>query len=76
MVEPATATQHPYTCRLADGSVVGGSYDNISAVTIACSYWNVIQTLTPDTTGKHIVTVYDDTDTAIAVIGRSAPDPG
>jgi len=70
MSEPVSqGTAHPFTCELPDGSVVGGSYDNISAVTIACSYFNTVQTLTPDTTGKHVVTVYDDTRTPIAVIG-------
>jgi len=68
------STQHPYRCMLPDGSLVGGSYDNISAVTIACAYFNVVQTMAPDTTGGHIVTVLDDTDTPIAVIGRNPPD--
>jgi hypothetical protein len=63
---------HPFTCKLPDGSVIGGSYDNLSAVTIACTLYAIIQAANPTTTGSHQVSVHDATDTVIAVIGRGA----
>jgi len=65
--------QHPfkvYTMNADDtkNTFVGGSYDNISAVTIACAIWTSSQNYNP-TTG-FAVGVYDDTDTVIAFLGR------
>ena len=71
MSEPA-ATTHPFKCKLPDGTFVGGSYDSISAVTIACAAFTTMQTLNP-TAGTHQITVFDSADVAIAYIGR-APD--
>jgi len=49
------------------GDWLGGSYDNISAVTIACTVFAELQ--------RHyqteaLVGVFDDTDTPIAFIGK------
>ena len=63
---------HPFKCQLPDGTVVGGSYDNASAVTIACALYAVAQGYSPTTSGSHQITVLDTTDTVIAVIGRGA----
>jgi hypothetical protein len=49
------------------GAMVGGSYDNISAVTIACAAWSTVQGYSPSTHRKLVI--YDATDTAIAFIG-------
>lgn len=46
----------------------GGSYDNISAVTIACALYQSLQGYNPAT--ENAVTVHDETDTAIAYVGR------
>jgi len=73
--EQAAATTHPFKCKLPDGTLVGGSYDNISAVTIACAYFQTLQQLSPAAAGLHQIVVYDSTDVAIAVIGTSAPPP-
>jgi len=70
MSEPAGQTTHPFVCKLPDGTVVGGSYDNISAVTIACALYGVIQHANFTTDGSHVVTVYDDAGTAIAQVGK------
>jgi len=70
----AAALNHPYKCRLPDGTFVGGSYDDISAVTIAAAYYQVLQILVPEGTGQHSVIVYDDTDTPIAIVGKD-PNP-
>ena len=76
MTEAVSSVQHPFGCYTLnlDGSkktLVGGSYDNISAVTIACSVYAAIQAYSP--TDKRQLAVFDETDTMIAVIG-SAPD--
>jgi len=63
---------HPFKCKLPDGSVVGSSYDNLSAVMIASSYFAMLQQMSPQTGGVHAVTVYDASDVAIAVIGKEA----
>jgi len=70
MSEPAANTVHPFKCKLPDGTIVGGSYDNLSAVTIACTLYAVIQGQNFTTTGSHIITVEDDTGTVIAQVGR------
>jgi len=45
---------------------LGGSYDNISAVTIACAVFNALQ----EGYQKHaLVAVFDGSDNAIAFIG-------
>ena len=51
--------------------VVGGSYDNISAVTIACSVFQVRQSKGTDE--WLMVGVFDSTDTLIARIGKQRP---
>jgi len=71
---PVQSLQHPFPCYTLnpDGSqkmLVGGSYDNISAVTIACAIYVAIQSYSPH--DKRQVGVFDDTDTLIAVVGAS-----
>jgi len=70
MSEPVAQTTHPFTCKLPDGLLVGGSYDNISAVTIACALYGVLQDENFTTDGSHVITVYDSTGVAIAVVGK------
>jgi len=82
MSEIPVAQTHPFLCKLPDGTVIGGSYDNISAVTIACAIYGVIQHANFTTDGSHVVTVYDSTGTGIAQVGKidapvqtGPPDP-
>jgi len=65
---------HPFKCKLPDGTVIGGSYDNISAVTIAAALYSTAQAYSADFSGGHQVVVYDENDVPIAAIGKS-PDP-
>ena len=75
MTDAVSSIQHPFGCYTLnpDGSkksLVGGSYDNISAVTIACAVYAAIQGYSP--TDKRQLAVFDDTDTMIAVIGAAS----
>ena len=75
MTEPVSSIQHPFGCYTLnpDGSkktLVGGSYDNISAVTIACAVYASIQAYSP--TDKRQLAVFDETDTLIAVVGSAS----
>jgi len=70
---------HPYRCyemSLEDvrGDFVGGSYDAISVVTIACAFFQMHQQANP--VAYYGIAVYDETDTLIAFIGRRAADEG
>ena len=47
---------------------VGGTYDNISSVTVACAAFTAWQNYSPG--GGVLVGVFDDTDALIAFIGR------
>jgi len=72
--EPAVSTAHLYNVYLmVDSNTkeqwVGGSYDNISAVTIACSWYSTTQQLVPE--NSRLVGVFDDTDSVIAFIGSA-----
>ena len=81
MSEPASieaATAHPFRCYIVDDTgakktYVGGSYDNISAVTIACAVYDAIQDYSISTWRK--IVIYDSTDTAIAFIGAEQETP-
>jgi hypothetical protein len=53
------------------GVLAGGSYDNASAVAIACAAYVVAQNYAASTT--RAFAVYDDTDTVVAFIGRYLP---
>jgi len=74
-VQPVASTAHLYNVYLmtdpdTKGQWVGGSYDNISAVTIACSWYSTTQQLVP--ANNRLIAVFDDTDTVIAAIGAEA----
>jgi len=79
MSEPApAAATHPFTVYTVneDGTkktYVGGSYDNISAVTIACAMYDAMQDYAASTWRK--IVVYDSTDTPIAFIGAEETPP-
>lgn len=68
-MDPST---FPFKCQLADGTYVGGAWDNISALTIACAVFSVWQDYDPSTSGARQVSVLDDTDTVLAVVGRGS----
>jgi len=68
-------TVHPYKVKAPDGTVIGGSYDAISAVTIACALYSTVQQYSVDFAGGHQIVVYDSTDTAIAAIGKNPDAP-
>jgi len=77
MSEPAAAT-HPFRVyTLNDDNTkktyVGGSYDNISAVTIACAMYGAMQNFNVVTWRQ--IAVFDSTDTPIAVIGGEQDPP-
>ena len=67
---------HPFKCYVMyddqrSDNLLGGSYDNISAVTVACAVFSTLYQA-----GGHAangVGVYDDTDTMIAYIGMYQP---
>jgi len=48
---------------------VGGSYDDASAVSIACTAWQAVHLAQPST--KVNVAVFDNSNVLIAYIGRS-----
>jgi hypothetical protein len=52
------------------GVWVGGSYDNISAVTIACAIYTTLEAMYPDS--HNAVGVYDSMDTGVAFVGEHA----
>ena len=52
------------------GAWVGGSYDNISAVTIACALYTALEATYPDV--HNAIGVYDGADAGIAFIGEHA----
>jgi len=75
---PAPTT--PFGCHFimedgSKGSFAGGSYDNISAVTIACCLYAASQTPTSVTNPnlERTVAVYDGAGTIIAIIGPRVP---
>ena len=67
-----------YKCFIVNGGVIdadaaGGSYDNISAVTIACAVFQTLQGFSPSP--SRAVTIHDSTDTVIAFVGKYMPPP-
>jgi len=78
-MEGRVASTHPFKVYTynPDGSqgtrLLGGSYDNISAVTIACSVYQAMQQFDVDTWRQ--LGVWDSTNTLIAVIGAQAEAP-
>ena len=60
-----------FTCKLPNGAIVGGSYDNASAVAIACAAFQSLQGLYPG--GGHEIRVYDNASTVVAYVGYYAP---
>src|SRR5262245_27781797 len=78
MSQPADPPQHAYRCYLLDENdekktYVGGSYDNISAVTIACAMYQAMQGYNVATWRK--IVVFDSGDTPIAFIGGEQNPP-
>ena len=78
MSEQAAATTHPFRCWTVNEAdvkktYVGGSYDNISAVTIACAAYGSIQGYS--TSPWMRVVVFDSTDTPVAFIGAARDAP-
>ena len=72
MSTEAAQYNHPFNVyRMVDeqtkGNWVGGSYDNISAVTIACAVYAARQNYSPDF--ETMFAVFDSTDTPIAFVG-------
>ena len=65
------STQHPYIVKV-ENNVLGGSYDQISAVTIACCVAQLFLAATGSGAALPQVSVEDETGTVIAVIG---PEP-
>ena len=70
--------QHPFRCFTLDANEekktsVGGSYDNASAVAIACSVYAALEGYAPSLWLK--VAVFDSTDTLIAFIGGEPDAP-
>jgi len=68
------STAHPFNVySMIDANTkdkwVGGSYDNISAVTVASAIYQARQGYSPDT--EALVAVFNDTDTMIAIIGHT-----
>jgi len=66
------APTHPFMVYTLDTedqqkTLVGGSYDDISAVTIACAVYSAFQRYSPSQWRR--LAVFDDTDTPIAFIG-------
>jgi hypothetical protein len=72
---PAAPPTTPFRAyKVEDGVVgdfLGGSYDNISAVTVACTCFQTLQGYNPRTNIS--VVVYDENDQIIAWIGRYTP---
>ena len=56
-----------------DADASGGSYDNISAVTIACSVFQAMQDYSPSP--RNAVTIHDDTGKVIAFVGKYIEAP-
>jgi len=71
MSEPVMSTQHPFIVKI-NNNILGGSYDNISAVTIACCVAQLFLAATGGSAHLPEVTVEDETGTVIAVVG---PEP-
>ena len=75
---PVNSTQHPFVCYALnpDGSqgphLLGGSYDNISAVQIAVGLYVAMQRFDVETWRQ--LGVWDDSGTLIAVIGAQEGD--
>lgn len=74
----AGGTVHPFkVCVLNSddtrGVEIGGSYDNISAVTIACCLYSARQAVGGSISFR--VAVYDDSGTGIAVVGQPPGAP-
>lgn len=63
------STVHPFTVKLEDGTLVGGSYDNLSAVTIAAAVYQARQGGSGGSDPDFVVTVFDSADVEIAIIG-------
>ena len=68
---PEAPPQTLFTCKLSTGAIVGGSYDNQTAVTIACTAFQSLQGLYPG--GGHEVKVYDNSNAVIAYVGYYEP---
>jgi hypothetical protein len=73
------APTHPFSCYTLDEqgerkTLVGGSYDNISAVTIAVAVYGAQQDYSPSTWRK--VAVFDDSDKIIAFVGGYDEEAG
>jgi len=80
MSTPEAQQVHPFTIWTVDEAgtkkgYVGGSYDNASAVTIACGVYDALQDYSVATWRQ--VRVYDSTDQVIAFIGaeQTLPPP-
>ncbi len=72
MSEPGAVPPTPFEVHMMNqgvkGESLGGSYDNLSAVTIACTVWSSMQSYNPTT--DRVFGVFDNaTGTQIAVIG-------
>lgn len=72
MTEPGAPPATPFEAHImvagAKGESLGGSYDNLTAVTIACTVWQSMQAYNPTT--DRVFGVFDNsTGTQIAVIG-------
>jgi len=72
---PAAPPTTPFRSYVVEDGVVGeflgGSYDNISAVTVACSAFQILQSYNPRTNVAAVV--YDENGQVIAWIGRYTP---
>ena len=71
--DPAVGTNHPFNVyKMVDSLTkeqwVGGSYDNISATSIACAAFTAWVSYSPG--GGILIGVFDSADTPIAFIGR------
>ena len=79
-VPPITDVKmHPFRCYEVSaegvrGDFVGGSYDAISVVTIACAFFEMHQGAS--VISRYGIGAYDTDDTLIAFIGRRDADEG
>jgi len=78
VTEEFAGTVHPYPVYTLNDDetkkeLVGGSYDNISALTIACAVFGLRQSKGTDE--WLMVGVFDDAGTLIARIGKQRPAP-
>jgi len=69
MIEAVDQTVHPFMVKTEDGTVLGGSYDNISAVTIMCCSAQLYAIQTGSGAPLPVITVEDSTGAVIAQLG-------